>query len=255
MKRPLVFGAAIFVGGFVGGCGAILGLSEREDDPPPPNAEDGSVTTDGGLDANVPVTDGGAEADAPLCTSTNEPNNCGACGRRCNLDAGCTNGKCQRRIAFLTKEVFRGNAFGGTGADALCRALAQDAGLSSGTWKVWLGGNRFNEQLPQPVHLPSGERVADKWPPGQVTLAHAINVDPTGDEIGGQNVRAWTDLDSTGSLRSVNNCLGWEALNPGNQQGGYGEASRETAEWTVGLTDGPDRLCTEVNHLYCIEDP
>jgi len=245
--------------GLVAGCGSLLGL---EDDPPAPPAPgvDAAVEAGPNRDGQTEGGDAGQDLDAAsdACASANtasDPSNCGACGRKCNLDGGCESGTCERLVAFVTSNTHSAT-FGGTAADKRCTDLAHDAGLG-GDFRVWMGGpgttNRF-APVAAPYHRTTGERISPKWPPGPDVLEEAIDRDERGVERA--NAAVWSDLANDGTVEptgTVNNCQGW-GTQAANQQGGYGRSSSKDGEWTRATTP-PDMACSNQLRLYCIEKP
>ena len=242
------------------GCGTLLGVEEEpEQITRPDGGGDGDPEGDARSDRDSGQADDAAfdsEIEASCVDAASDPDNCGACGRKCNLDAGCTSGRCERFVVFVTSTTQDG-AFNGTNADKRCTDLAHDAGLG-GDFRVWIGGpgtaNRFAPEVVAPYHRTNGERVSTKWPPGGA-LERPIRYDERGAQPTGTS-QVWSDLYGDGSVApsaTVNNCLGWvtQAI---NQQGGYGESASSTAEWTRGTIPN-DMPCSTRLRLYCVETP
>lgn len=143
-------------------------------------------------------------------------------------------------------------------ADARCNTLAQVAGLP-GNYKAWLSdantspATRFDTSFQGRYRLVSAgfPSIAHGWQDlvdGQ--LDHSIDADETGAPVSGNS---WTNTRSDGTLASTQHCKFWTYKNE------LGELTT-TLGWTA-VTDykwsnvGSGQVCSNVDHLYCFEDP
>ena len=259
MRGKLLVVAALALAG----CGVLVGASDE--DPTPTNVTTADASSDGAVDGSSSPTpsDAGAipdaEGDAGCGDTKTDPNNCGACGRKCNAGGGCDAGVCDRHVVFATSQKFQGGSFAGTGADATCTAIANTAGLS-GTFRVWLTHptqpNRFATTIALPYYTTRGSIVSNKWPPGP-DLTSPIDADEKGGDA--SQSFAWSNLTGSGTLvGGTDNCLGWGS-NAANQQGTFGQTSALGFGWTQGVdgnnNDSTVVLCSQSLRLYCVEWP
>ncbi len=111
----------------------------------------------------------------------------------------------RRKIVFVTDVSYQGNVGGIAGADAICQAEADSAGLS-GTFKAWFSDsttspdNSFTK-TPGPYRLVDGTLVAADWHDLiDGTLEAAIDVTASGRPIiSSRPLSAWTNTVFNGS--------------------------------------------------------
>ncbi|HEY8377729.1 MAG TPA: DUF4215 domain-containing protein, partial [Nannocystis sp.] len=178
-------------------------------------------------------------------------------------DDGCTNNCGRDRLVFVTDAHYAGHALGGLdGADALCRAAAQQAGLPRPfAFKAWLSDRttdareRLHHGRGRYLRL-DGQVVARSWDDlVDGTLENPISVTETLKTYTG-DVWTGTRPDGTCGPSKGDQCEDWteaDLLDPLN--GGYhGYASEIDGLWTF-VPDEPITLgpCGGELALYCIE--
>jgi hypothetical protein len=168
---------------------------------------------------------------------------------------------CQRTV-FVTESVHTGDFGGLEGADAICQAEADAAGLP-GTFLAWLSDSaespstrfvKYNPLLdPQyPYELVDGTLVASGWVDlADGTLVNTIHLTATGTHPSGV-LLAWTNTKLYGLPAKVlldpayDSCSDWTDL---WKSGWGGQLNARDANWTLaGLMD-----CDATAHLYCFQ--
>jgi len=197
-----------------------------------------------------PYTCSGGTACATTCATDND------CAFGFFCVPGAPNTCVPGRLIFVTSSVHTGNLGGLSGADAICQARAEDAGLS-GTFRAWLSSGSLTAA--QRIHhysgpyyrfaLPGTLRVADNW----ADLANGLNsVSIATDENGassGSGTYAWTGTLVTGSTdTSTTRCLDWTSAD-GGQTSTRGWTSAASSDWTSNGT----AACSSALRLYCVE--
>ncbi|MEM6989422.1 MAG: MopE-related protein [Myxococcota bacterium] len=181
---------------------------------------------------------------------------CGRCGDVCATAEACEEGECvAARRVFVRAATTSGDLGGYDGADALCQASADAAGLG-GVFRAFLGGPTPGlDRLEHPdvpfVRL-DGVRVADDWEDlVDGGLHNPLDRDETGAVVGGL---VWTGMPQViGSLLSNDHCNGWTYAGTGcggvSPCGAAGEAASVAEEW-----DGYFIYQCDAQHrLYCLE--
>ncbi len=165
------------------------------------------------------------------------------------------------RTVFVTSTTHQGNLGGVRGADAICQARADAAGLDS-HFVAWLSSGNGETQArdridnaPAPFRLVDGTKVADTWTDlVDGTLDNPINVDETGAP---QEVAfgVWTgsDADGTGVTGSdaATRCRQWSS-SAGTDSGRTGSTTAVNNTWTNGGGAG-NVACDQPRRLYCVE--
>ena len=159
---------------------------------------------------------------------------------------------------FVTKERYQGDLGGLTGADEICQAAAEEAGLSGTDWTAWLSTSDDEETETTGINaidrIPDGQyrlvdgvtQVADdKADLTDGRLKHPIRLNEFGEQWAGE-VWTATKPDGTGN-DTGNNCNGWTDLSS-EFSGGYIGFSSSEDLWTSGYYEVP---CSEKSHLYC----
>lgn len=161
-----------------------------------------------------------------------------------------------------------GGATGLDGADNICNARAQAAGLP-GTYTAWLSDSTANAkdrvtQSAGPYHLPLagaaiGEKVADDFAdilacpgifPNEDCLDFPIKRDETGTLLTSVGIRAWTGTRQTGNFfGEATHCSNWTD-GTGGFIGRVGRAFLTGSPWT----SDDSKLCNESRALYCFQD-
>ena len=168
---------------------------------------------------------------------------------------------CQRTV-FVTESVHTGDLGGIEGADAICQAEADAAGLA-GTFLAWLSDStespstrfvHYNAMLEPlyPYQLVDGTLVANGWTDlTDGTVNHMIYVTATGTPPNGL-LLAWTNTTPSGQPFNVlldpvlDSCSGWTD----SRRSGWGGLLKEDdANWTIA---GPAN-CDAEAHLYCFQ--
>lgn len=158
------------------------------------------------------------------------------------------------KSVFITSLAHDGNLGGISGADAICRQHAQDAGLANyGNYKAWLSDGSTNAidhvtaTATGPWYRLDGVKIADnKTALATAPLFSTISVTETGTYLGQQTV--WTGTDDSG-INTGNNCSNWNSNNAA-VSGTYGFSSLDTWQWTYSYY----HACNLTKRLYCFED-
>ncbi len=159
---------------------------------------------------------------------------------------------------------FKGeHADGLAGADAICEAHAQAAGLP-GTFMAWLSDStrspatRFTKAA-GPYQRPDGVAIAASWADlttrcpgnqGSACLLAPLNQTETGATVAdGEQVA--TSTNTAGTLRhATNNCQLW--TDDASSMGSHGVVGATNAEWTVRTNS---LSCHLLYRLYCFQQP
>jgi len=182
------------------------------------------------------------------------------CGAGCRFDySGCNGFK---RV-FLTSTVYDGNLGGVAGADAICQARANFAGLP-GTFKAWVSAGNptaFTDPATTFIHSTTpyvrvdGVVVAADWADlTDGTLDATINVDEFGVADSGDYVWTSTNLDGThtpfqGRDFKVPDCGEWTSASP-SAGAVIGSNVSTGSDWTDSSFIAQ---CDILRHLYCFE--
>ncbi len=174
------------------------------------------------------------------------------------------------KIAFITSTFQQGALLGGlAGADAICQASADDAGLI-GIFMAWLADDtgspdtRFTRSLAPYVTTgeapDGGDRVADDWTDLTTCdgtdpfdcLKHAIDRDEFGASRAG--IAYWSNVNTDGTNASVEHCSNWMGFGGPRGVGLLGSSNFIDARWTV--ADPPGDFFTSCGvgiTLLCFE--
>lgn len=161
--------------------------------------------------------------------------------------AGQTIGK----TVFITSTTHTGNLGGLAGADAICQARADEAGLG-GTFRAWLSdaGTSARDRLTHaavPYVLVDGTRVASNWEDlVDGSLDHRIDLTEIGATV--DNPYAWTSTTPSGDKFSVSLCASWNTTQ-GSLYGGRGLATAVDGRWT----NFSLMTCGVASRLYCFQ--
>jgi len=186
------------------------------------------------------------------------------CGADCQFDySGCNGFK---RV-FLTSTVSDANLGGVAGADAICQARANFAGLP-GTFKAWISAGDLTAftdpattftQSTTPYVRVDGVVVAADWADlTDGTLDAPINIDELGVAHIDDSPAAWTATNTDGTAVVydagrlgilIPDCSDWTDSN-GNA--GIGVAVNTDSYWTRHEPVG-DAVCSVNQRLYCFE--
>ncbi len=156
------------------------------------------------------------------------------------------------KIVFVTDSSYNGDLGGLAGADAICQAEAEAAGLG-GTYKAWLSdiddspSTRFN-QPELPYRLVDGTLVASGWSDLIVAITNPIYLSATGQLI---NDRVWTNTWFDGTSGENENptftCNNWTTDSP--DSGAVIGDSTRTDRWTWDWVAS----CDYDFRLYCFQ--
>jgi hypothetical protein len=158
---------------------------------------------------------------------------------------------------FVTSQLYNGNLGGLAGADALCQARADAAGLP-GTYRAWLSDGTTNaaDRLIHsmlPYRLVDGTPIAQNWADlTNGSLAAPIIRTEFGSAITSSfSVR--TSTLTNGVKAGGNYCNGWTTTDPSCSYGafGFGRADNAGSEWTHTPSGGC--YCGNNQRLYCIQ--
>jgi hypothetical protein len=204
----------------------------------------GSVQDQPGVDAR----DDGGPADAPVDAPDLSP-----------------------RLVFVTSTAHSGALGGLAGADGICQARAQAAGLP-GMYKAWLAdasqspATRMTRGL-GPYQLVTSAVIAQGW--NDLTdgnLAARIDRTEMGVQLGGvgcnvsqgtchfvcEGGEAWSNVDGAGSRRaSVGDCGGLTGGGGGGISGTAGNVGKTDVMWTAGSCTSIG--CSSALPLFCIQ--
>jgi len=163
------------------------------------------------------------------------------------------------RTVFVTSTTHDGNLGTVRGADAICQARADGAGLE-GNFVAWLStGDSLTrardriENAPAPYRLVDGTRVALQWSDlVDGTLENPINLDESGNLVEVAN-GVWTGTAGDGTGVSGGNnavrCGQWTSNSSGNS-GRVGTSTATASQWT---NSGSNVTCDQPRRLYCVE--
>jgi cysteine-rich repeat protein len=161
------------------------------------------------------------------------------------------------RQVFVTSDTHRGGGLGGlVGADAICAARAQAAGLA-GVYMAWLSdatdspSTRFTQSLAPYVRV-DGEVVADSW--ADLTTQGVdvtLSVDENGAAVGHNrsNGWAWSDTNADGTGRGRTHCENWSNLRAQGNKGDTGSLNL----WSTVVNPGSFNCISQPARLYCFE--
>jgi hypothetical protein len=153
------------------------------------------------------------------------------------------------RTIFITSQTYTGGLGGLSGADDLCQARADAAGLS-GIFVAWLSDSArsVSTRLDRVgiFELVDGTRIADDWADlVDGNLQAGINVSESGGAVADGPV--WTGTTASGSA-STNNCSNWSSSVGGND-GDVGQSGSTGSPWTA----NGSAACNTSARLYCVE--
>lgn len=191
-----------------------------------------------------------------FCEACDTGETCYATARRC--------GAANPAYAFVTKTEYTGNlkaAGGGTtgllGADNLCQAAAQSAGLT-GTFKAWLsdgGTNAIDRLSDVGGWYTLGDypwRIAASKAQLLTGLSNAFT-DETGSHLSSGGV--WTGTNGSGTRATsffqgtTGNCVGWSVDYLGADSGVLGLNGYTSSKWTQDSA----QQCHNKARLYCFQ--
>ncbi len=177
------------------------------------------------------------------------------------LDTICKNNPllCQPvKSVFVTAESFNAALDGIAGADALCQAAADDAGLS-GDYMAWLSDSsgspdsRFTKSI-GPYALVTGTRISDSYSDlVDGTIFTAINTTEFGGSLNTDLVWTGTAFDGTAAIPPKDNfCVDWTDDNIVDVTSiQVGRLDKNTADWTNFASTAIN--CGQAYQLYCFE--
>jgi len=188
------------------------------------------------------------------------PELCDDVDNQCPDDAG--NGEidegCPSRAVFVTEFKHTGALGGLAGADAVCQAEADAAGLP-GVFLAWLSNmsagpdERFTHS-DIPYVLLSGDRVADDWDDlADGSLQTVITVSPAGPLALAPTAKVWTNTLPDGTPHNAGDgpedycCNGW------TWELGSGLSALIWFNAYPVWTYGPSTPCLGAHHLYCFQ--
>ncbi len=178
---------------------------------------------------------------------------CASCGDSCGDQQACESNTCvTARRVFITSSVHLGAMGGLFGADSICQARADEAGLG-GTFMAYMTSSSTGlERLEHPavpfVRL-DGVRIADDWNDlSDESIQNTLTIAENRQVTGGNT---WTGLQNQGSFDS--DCDEWSfgghGCLMGQPCGGGGESSQIDNHW-----DGFFVFhCDSAFRLYCVE--
>ena len=167
------------------------------------------------------------------------------------------NGGKSKRV-FVTRTAYTGNLGGLAGADKICQAEAEKAGLD-GVWKALLSNSTVDAR----DRIADAQYITNNGGPywgwtwcGKViarskedlfdgTLEHPFNMDPFGKELGSM---VWTGTLPNG--KAATTCNDW-TTDDGSQHGNAGGSAYTDTEWLDYFTN--PNPCNSKYHLYCFE--
>ena len=207
-----LFVVALAVGGIVA-CGGLLGTDDE--DPFPVRVPPEGGDTDVGADALVSgMSDGGID---------------GATGKR---------------TVFVTSAKHDGNFGGRAGGNALCNALANDAGLA-GSYVAFLADDAGAFSVDTPgtwfrtdgvLSFEGNPAVDNPKPNGPVDRDEKQDILAIGDDV------VWVGVGQ--------NCNDWTSNADAGPRGGIGYASQTSVAWK---TDDIFGFCHLPHRLYCFQ--
>lgn len=197
---------------------------------------------------------------APFACSGTAPTCPTSCTRQAECGSGttCVGGSCiDARVVFVSSVATTGNLGGIAGADALCQALADGAGLGR-TFRAWVSlttnaaSSRVTPAMVPYVMLVTGQPatvVADDWTDfTDGTLDAAIVRTETGEFV--TQDFTWTNTLASGSApHDVLTCEGWTSSD-GGENGIAGMTTAVDSTWAFAV----NRSCDSMHSVYCVEE-
>ncbi len=156
----------------------------------------------------------------------------------------------EKKTVFVTEGLHDGDLGGISGADGICQAEADAAGLF-GIYRAWLSDATtspaaWTGSRGEPYVLVTGALVATDWSDLTDGRIQAV-IDITAG--GAQQVEAglvvWTGTNEHGEATS-DNCRGWEGI---GGMGTTGFIGVRDAKWSLGVP----LACDEDKRLYCFQ--
>ena len=212
--------------------------------------------------------DDGNDNDLDACLSSCERAGCGDgilhedFGEECDdgnavEDDGC-NSQCGRdRYVFLSSEANQGSFGAVSGANSICKSLAEDAGLPNPlTYRAWMSDDTHNPDKwfvkgRGRYLLTNGVVVADDWDDlTDGSIQNPIVVDENQMNLGGSAVFTNTDVNGLPHPEFAD-CMGWTSKEF-MVYGRLGTASKTDEEWTD-VEDNP-HSCAGIGRFYCFEN-
>ena len=178
------------------------------------------------------------------------PELCDVLDNQCPGDAGygLTDEGCM--YVFVTESLYNGNLGGIAGADGICQAEADAAGIS-GTYKAWLSDSTsdpdgsFSRSV-DPYILVGGTTVANNWDDltDGDSLSAKINITIGGVQVTGGTV--WTNTTISGVSEGANHCGDWLTTSNSGRIGTF--TTRYSPQWTAYSFEA---CSSATGRLYC----
>lgn len=244
MRKVLVL--SLFPG-LVLGCGALLGSSSDDVEPPIRNNDaDAGRREDSGEDSSREASD---DASSVSDATTGDA--------VADADAAADAAAPRDKVVFVTSERYAGG-FGTKGdADLVCTALARAANsalFGSSTFKAYLAGannvsaaTRITDRVYARM---DGKVVFAPGPQTNKTPSDFVAIDEKGiAHSNDSNKFVWTG-EATGVAAVDRTCADWTS-SAGTAFGGFGDLTTTT---TWGTSTGATAGCNELYRLYCFEE-
>lgn len=169
------------------------------------------------------------------------------------------------RRVFVTSTIHDGNLGGLSGADNKCKLLADNSSITSvrgKTWRAWLSDSsnspalslspRIFTKSTVPYKLVDGTTVvADDWDNlKDGGISHAIDMDESGNIVGGGGSFVWTNTKTDGNIKvTTATCEEWTSFDNTLSNPSGGNYKTINNQWT---DDGIPN-CVSSQRLYCFE--
>jgi len=186
----------------------------------------------------------------------------------------CKNGGCTTdpKNVFITSLAYTAAMGGLFGADNLCQARANSAGLT-GTYKAWLAdgtgspATRFTKAGGPYVLAKRGFTVANNWAElASDTHQHAIDSDETGSSLlplgtgpcasSTNGHQFWSNTYSNGALwNTTASCSNWTDSVTKNTESAWGRTDIQTTGWNLWCHGAGGDLgsCPSSSPLFCVQ--